>query len=216
VPEEEPASDQTRELKTARGARYILCDFFLHFYFSVLHPMEQEIRANTAGGLLFPSEILQGDAKEYIPTFTGKAFERFVFHHVNIAMRDGEWAPPGAGGVGGVFVRPLLWQLLDLADPNYHVRWNVLVRGETSDRIRSQIDVLVVHEKEKSVRVIECKWKGSGETSDIDEVKKKILPRRYEGYARRDFLVVSYEPTAQLTTSAKDAGVTLITLAAFL
>lgn len=215
VPEEDAEAEHAREAKTARGARYILCDFFLHFYFSVLHPMEQEIRANTNGGLLFPSQILQGDAKEYIPTFTGQAFERFVFHHINIAMRDGEWASP-AGVEGGAPGKPLLWRLLDLPDPNYHVRWNVLVRGETSDRIRSQIDVLVVHEKEKSVRVIECKWKGCGEASDINEVKDKVLPKLYDGYARRNFLVVSYDPTAQLAAAAKATGVTLITLDAFL
>ncbi len=215
VPEEEAGSDHAREVKTARGARYILCDFYLHFYFSVLHPMEQQIRANASGGLLFPSEILRGDAKEFIPSFTGKAFERFVFHHVDVAMRDGEWMPP-AGIAVCTPGKPLLWRLLDLPDPNYQVRWNVLVRGETSDRIRSQIDVLIVHENEKSVRVIECKWKGSGEASDIEEVKTKILPKRYEGYARRDFIVVSYDPTAQLAVTAKASGVTLITLDAFL
>lgn len=197
--------------KMGRGIRYILGDFFLHFYFSVIYPLEQEIRLNQGGGLLFPNLILQGDALEYIPTFTGKAFEGFVFYHVDIAMREGEWSHES-----GSLHRPKLWELLDLPDANYQVRWNVLVRGETNDRIRSQTDVLVVHQREKSVRIVECKWKGAGEFADIDEVRKKMLPKQYEDYARRDFLVVSYEPTADLVAHAKSVGVTLITLEAFL
>lgn len=205
--------------KMGRGIRYILGDFFLHFYFSVLYPLEQEIRLNHGGGLLFPSLILEGDAREYIPSFTGKAFERFVFYHLDIAMREGEWTQgldDHHRGKFGSITRPKIWELLDLPDANYEVRWNVLVRGKTNDRIRSQIDVLVVHQREKSVRLVECKWKGAGEFSDIEEVQAKLLPKQYEDYVRRDFLVVSYDPSADLLARSKLVGVTLITLDDFL
>lgn len=209
IPEDVAYSDG-KAPKSNRGARYVLCDFFLHFYFSVMQPIDAQIRTNTMG-LLFPSQILQGDAKQYIPAFTGKAFERFVFHHVDVALRDGEWQHDG-----GLATRSTLWRLLDLPDANYQVYWNVLIRGESSDQVRSQIDVLVVHQQEKTVRVIECKWKSSGEKADIDDVSGKVLPKRFAGYTRRDFLVVSYEPSNQLVESACVAGVTMITLDAFL
>jgi hypothetical protein len=209
VPEDD-ASSGKRVPKNARGSRYVLCDFFLHFYFSVMQPMDHQIRAN-ASGLLFPAQILQGGAKDYIPAFTGKAFERFVFHHVDIALRQGEWEGVAARGS-----KPDLWHLLDLPDANYNVFWNVLIRGETSEKIKSQIDVFIVHEQEKSVRVIECKWKNEGDKRDIEDVTTKVLPKRFEGYARRNFLVASYDPTSQLSDAARVANVTIITLDAFI
>lgn len=210
VPEDDEAAKTKGPPKSNRGARYVLCDFFLHFYFSVMQPIDHQIRANTTG-LLFPSQILQGDAKEYIPAFTGKAFERFVFHHIDVALRDGEWQHAVANAP-----QPALWRLLDLPDANYEVFWNVLIRDDSSDKIRSQIDVLVVHEQEKSVRILECKWKGESERADIEDVLAKPLPKRFAGYARRNFLVASYEPTKLLAETAAAAGVTIITLDAFL
>jgi hypothetical protein len=209
LPELDVEAEESSGAKIARGARYVLCDFYLHFYFSVLRPMEHEIRSN-ADGLLFPSQILQGETKEYIPTFTGKAFERFVYHHIDVSLRSGEWQ-----SFLDKSPKLNLWQILDLPDANYDVSWNVLIRGDSSDKIRSQIDVLIVHEKERAVRVIECKWKSAGARADIDDVKGKTLPKRYGGYARRDFLAVSYQPTKSLAETAAQEEVTLITLDAF-
>ena len=195
-------SSTGRALKTARGVRYVLQDFYLHFYFTVLRPMAQDIRLNQ-NGLLFPYKILQGDEKEYIPAFTGKAFERLVFYHLDVGLRSSE----------GSFRPNLsrLWHKLDLPDANYMVQWNVIVRGDTSDKIISQIDVLLVHDGEKSVRVIECKWKGQGGV-DINDVETKILPQRYQSYTRRNLLAVSYEPTSKFIAIAGQREVTLMTV----
>jgi hypothetical protein len=197
------------EPATARGTRYCLSDFYLNFYFSVLRPIEGEIMSNK-DGLLFPSNVLQGGDKEYIPSFTGKAFERFVHYHLDVALRSGEEAV----AIGNT-IKPSIWKKLDLADSNYQVCLNFLVKGETSNKIISQIDVLLVHEAEKSVRVIECKWKGDGAMSDIDEVIDKILPRRLADYARSNILAVSYSPTKAFQKKASEMAVTILVLEDF-
>lgn len=193
-----------------RGARYWLSDFYLYFYFFVLRPIEHEIERNDKA-LLFPSRILQGDGRDYIQSFTGRAFERFVEHHIDVAMRDSEELRDGDQRC-----LPTLWRKLDIPDLNYEVCWNVLVRGESNDRIRSQIDVLVVHEMERRVRVLECKWKGEGSAADIEDVVGKILPAKYSGYARINVLVVSYEPTVLFLKKAMERGVVVITLKDFI
>ena len=201
-PEKSPLSPG-RPLKTARGVRYVLQDFYLHFYFTVLRPMAQDIRLNQ-NGLLFPYKILQGDEKEYIPAFTGKAFERLIFYHLDVGLRSGEHSPPPD--------LSMLWRKLDLPDASYMVQWNVIVRGDTSDKIISQIDVLLIHDGEKSIRVIECKWKGQGEIDDINDVEAKILPQRYQSYSRRNLLAISYEPTTKFRAISSQRNVNLITL----
>ncbi len=202
-----PQSQQGASGATLRGARYMLSDFFLYFYFAALRPIENEIK-NNESGLLFPYQILEGEAKEYIPTFTGKAFELFVHYHIDTALRAGEWESSSK--------RVSLYDKLDLVDANYTATWNVLVRGENSDKIISQIDLLVVHEGEKSVRVIECKWTNAGKLQDLEDVTAKILPGKYKDYTRKNILAVGYKPTAELYQAADKAGITIITLEDFL
>ncbi len=199
------------EPKNSRGSRYVLIDFFLNFYFAILRPLQRDIEHNETD-LIFPLRILQGGDREYIPAFTGKAFERLVLFHIDVALRSKEISQmEGAAG-------PMenLRTKLDLPDNNYDVEWNLLVRSESGGAIQSQIDILIVHEGEKSVRVIECKWKSLGETQDVDDVMKKLLPQHYADYTRYNFLVVSYEPTVQLVKKAHIEQVKILTIKDFL
>ncbi len=203
--------DKAVDPKNSRGSRYVLTDFFLNFYFAVLRPLQRDIEQNESD-LIFPLRVLQGSDRAYIPAFTGKAFERLVLFHIDVALRRKEISlKEGAD-------EPMqnLKKKLDLPDNNYDVEWNLLVRCESSGAIQSQIDVVIVHEGEKSVRVIECKWKGVGETQDLDDVKSKILPQRYAGYTRHNFLVVSYELTGQMDKKSRLDQVTIITINDFL
>jgi AAA+ ATPase superfamily predicted ATPase len=205
-PEQVERREQAR--KTGRGSRYILADFYLHFYFTILRTYEPRISIND-NDLIFPYEVLTGNQNDYIQNFTGKAFERFVFYHVDVAIRKGDW-------INFNHARQRLSQALQLSNYDYSVFPNVLIRGDKSERIISQIDVLIVHDKEKTVRVIECKWKNDGSKQDVDDALEKVIPKKYKDYTRLNFLAAAYDPSSQLKAYAKSKDVNVITLEDFL
>jgi uncharacterized protein len=175
----------TNPQRNGAGIRYHTKDFFLNFYFQVIHKMKTKIKRNEKG-LLFPYEVLQSQTKFYIPNFSGKAFELLV-RHVLETSKD--------------FSETIFAKLL-LRNSDYEILcyWNK----------QTEIDLIVEHRKDRLSRIIECKW-GSPDTSWINELLGKIY-NPPEHYHKKYVLISSETLTKPFMVKAKALDITLVSI----
>ncbi len=166
--------------------RYYMRDFFLNWYFQVLRPLDKDISIND-GGLLFPYKTGLSNAGDYIPNFTGAAFELFVRY---LLEEERSFSCR-------------FFKKMDLYDASYlvHDYWDK----------QTQVDLLVEHTKDRVLRVIDCKWSDSWDDTWIDQIKAKACPKPEE-YTRKDYIVVPTLPSISVINKARAKNVEIIGL----
>ncbi len=174
--------------KHQAGIRYYMKDFFMNFYFQILHPLRNKIKKNTSA-LLFPCETFRSRKGFYIENFSGKAFELLVaFLLESRSLKEN------------------IFKKLLLKDPDYSI-------GTYWDET-TQIDLIVEHPQDRLSRVLECKWVTGTRPalSWIEEVNRKkydpSLPLK-----RKNYLIVSQKVKPSYVEKSKKAGVSVIELA---
>ncbi|MBI4356279.1 MAG: AAA family ATPase [Gammaproteobacteria bacterium] len=130
--------------------RYFLRDFYLNFYFSVYQKYVKRILTNSDGKNLIFSDSLLSKKGYYIENFSGKAFENLVR---DLFLNN---SPTSC-----------LFKKLQLVDNDFELG---TYRSRTS-----QIDLVVKHNRDRLVRIIECKW-GQENSHEIDELCHKAFP----------------------------------------
>lgn len=166
-------------------ASYFMKDFYLLFYFSVLEKYKNRIARNMKSSDLIFSEILNKNGY-YIENFTGKAFENLIYHLIE------------TGNVHSKFFKSLKISSYDFDVHTYN-----------DDH--SQFDVIVRSEKDRLVRVIECKW-GKENKDEIESLCKKEFPMKSTDH-RLNAIIKAVKPSSSYLAACKKAQVTVITLA---
>lgn len=140
-----------KKQKNNAGLLYYLRDPFMNCYFSILRKLKQSIIMNHKNGLLFSLHVVGSKSGYYIPDFSGKAFEYMIWNILE-SLNDCD----------NNFCRKLL-----LSGQNYQTGtfWNK----------NAEIDLLLYSEDDRLLRLIECKWTNSIESSVIKDLKHKEL-----------------------------------------
>ena len=174
------------------GVRFYMDDFYLNFYFQVLCPLESRIRGNRRG-LLFSAEVLGSGEGYYVPDFSGKAFELLLASVIGQGCDD-----------ESLRTQPVFHKLA-LRPGRY--RW-----GTYWEAGKTQIDLLVVGQDDREVRVIEAKWVSRRVDAGSD-FPRQVLDKMYgETWRRRNFLALSRGHTSGFAERASRQGVGVITL----
>jgi len=142
--------------KNTSGAKYIMRDPFLNFYFQILEPLSHRILENEKA-MLFNGDVITSDNGYFIQNFTGKAFELLVFNFLedrrNLNCR--------------------MFKKLRIENLDYKV-------GTYWKRKISQVDLIIESHIDRESRIIEIKWinqRADISTPYIDQLKdKKYLP----------------------------------------
>ncbi|MEQ1665770.1 MAG: DUF234 domain-containing protein, partial [Bdellovibrionales bacterium] len=165
-------------------SRYILKDFFLNFYFTVYQNYLTRIQKNTSGKDLVFADLLNKNGY-YIENFTGKAFE-------NLMRYELEGPNPNAK----------LLKMLKLHHADFFV-------GTHSTK-ETQLDLVVLSDKDRLVRVLECKW-GQENISEIEQLCQKpcpLLPTQ----KRLNIIIKAQKPSQAYQKKCLFSDVLLITL----
>lgn len=164
--------------------RYYIRDFFLNCYFYLLQPLRHQIKANESS-LIFPHHCLDSRRGYFIQGYSGPAFEllvRTVLESRDISL--------------GIFRR------LELVDPNFEV-------AAYFNPKKSQIDLVCIHEQDREVRLIECKWINSS-SAVTPEVLRQITHKQLNilpHYRQSHYLITSQELSEGQLSSAKELGI---------
>lgn len=168
-----------------RGAVYVIKDFYLNTYFSLIDPIKELIKSNK-DQLLLSTKILQSKSGYYIPNFSGRAFELLVERLLE-------------------FRNPLgnLHKLLLLKSPQYEI--------SSYSASEQQIDLIVEAPEDRLARIIECKWSADGQAVGelIKQAQKKSYPSP-ERYKIKHFLLAGWDVTPKQKEKAKEARVKLV------
>ncbi len=173
------------------GAKYIMKDCFLNFYFQILKKHEGKIKTNKSKNI-FGEKVIASNGF-YIENFTGKAFELLIQLVLEEGMRRKEES--------GIIKK------MGLSHFNYKV-------GYYWEEGITEVDIIVKAPDARESKIIEAKWiskKASGNTPYIDQVlgKEYRAPKRY---TIEYYLVLSRGWTAPVKKKAKDEEVALMTL----
>ncbi len=151
------------------GAKYIMRDPFLQFYFQVLEPLSNRIIENEKA-MLFNGEVISSDKGYYIPNFSGKAFELLVFNFLQDRRNKNS----------------RIFKKLNISDIDYEV-------GTYWKEKITQLDLIIESKVDRESRIIEIKWINQSvdaSTPYIDQLKsKKYLPPT--DYTATRFLICS-------------------------
>ncbi len=151
------------------GARYVMRDPFLQFYFQVLEPLSNRIRENERA-LLFNGEVITSEKGYFIPNFSGKAFELLVFNLIEDRRNK----------------NCSIFQKLNISDTDYKV-------GTYWKKNITQVDLIIESKIDREARIIEIKWLNQSvdaSTPYIDQLNsKKYSPPK--GYTATRFLICS-------------------------
>jgi AAA+ ATPase superfamily predicted ATPase len=171
------------------GIRYHSTDFFLNFYFSVLQPMQHQIRANR-DALLFPYHCLGSQSGYYIPGYSGECFELLVLE----TLRRRELHIP-------------IMQKLRLLDQNFEV-------GTYWKDKETQVDIVVEHAGDRESRILECKWVNHS-LALSSNLLAALLNKKYpapKDYRTRYFLLSSQTLSAGLLQALREQSVEIFSL----
>jgi hypothetical protein len=182
--------------KNRSGLRYFMDDFFLNTYFNLILPLDARIRANRTGGMLL-NEWLTSKSSYYIPNFSGRAFELLVFSILE------------AGSTDTSRRKAKIFEILQLGDAPFTV-------GTSWIPLQTQIDIVVSCHADRTVRILETKWKGSSPTSKegpqmISSALNKAYTLKDDSWSRRNFLVIS--PTVSPATLESSKSQKVVTVA---
>lgn len=178
-----------KKIKNRAGLTYYFKDFFLHTYYQILEPLAEKIKINQ-NSLIFPVDVLKEKKGYYISNFTGVAFERLVKN-----VLEGE-----------VKKYPKVFSKLDLVDHNFEIK-----NYRTTE---TEIDILVLHKKDRLVRVIECKW-AQKKNIKFKDLCLEVINKVYspdDGLVRKNYLFVSFTPSAADLKIAKALDVDILTI----
>jgi hypothetical protein len=183
--------------KTNRaGVRFYMDDFYLNFYFQVLLPLESRIRSNERG-LLFPAEVIASREGYYIPDFSGRAFELLI-------------ADVLEQGRDSISRRtPTIFDKLSLRGGGYQC-------GTYWDPGVTQVDLVVVGEDDRELRIIEAKWI-SRSVDAGSPFPGQILEKRFglgerDSWRRSHHLVLSAGHSPGFAQRARERGIGVIEL----
>lgn len=169
-------SDFTEKVKTKkRNSFFYYKDFFLFFYFKVLHKYSKQIKENTDQNIF--SIILSTNKSLFIDQFTGIAFENFVQHCL---------------------------ETLPLTNPLFK-EFSLKDRNFIFFDSHSEVDLAIKHSTEENIRWIECKWTQNYERikEGIEQLKK--INESKEFYPRQiKFLVTNYKFSEKQKADAFD------------
>lgn len=174
--------ETNERITKGKEINFFMKDFFLNFYFSIYKDFLSEIKRNKTK-LIF-SHIISGKGY-YIENFTGRAFENFVRYCI-------EKAP----------ISSALYKKLKITDYNF-----LLYSFHSKE---SQIDLVLNHNKDRLVRIIECKWAKEDKVF-IDEILSKSFPLE-PIQARLNVLVVGFKASASFISLCKKNKIILIEL----
>ena len=170
-----------------RRALYCMRDFYLNFYFQVLHSFVDIIKHNQ-DQLIFTSKSLLSNQGYYMPNFSGKGFELLV---ERVLRKKGLDIP--------------IKTKLQLKTPAYTV-------GTYWDK-STEIDLLVDDPNDRILRLIECKWVGLD--SKFSQHKKELQMKRYPqvaNYSMKKYLLAAYAASEKQRKLAEDDGVMVLSL----
>lgn len=171
--------------KSGIEIRYYLKDFYLNFYFSIYQQYSKRILINRGGKTLLFSDNILNCKGYYIENFSGKAFEnlvRYLLENNSFASR--------------------LFTKLQLVDNDFEIGMH---RSRTS-----QIDLVVRHNRDRIVRIIECKW-GKEERGEIDVLRHKSFPLS-PLEQRMNVMIRAIFPSRRYALECQHKQVVLITL----
>lgn len=166
---------------------YYVRDSFLNLYCQVLHKYQKLILANS-DQLLFTAQIIRSESGYYIPGYTGRAFELMV-EKMLLHYSDNSY----------------FCSKFRLRDSNYEVGtyWSK----------STQIDLVVKHNQDRIIRLIETKWSQASSSfqQHLDQIRTKPYPVS-DGYQVKRFLVVAYNVSRNQRDEALDSGVVVLGL----
>jgi AAA+ ATPase superfamily predicted ATPase len=173
--------------KNTRGCRYIINDFFIATYFTLILPIKNEILHNKRE-LLFSKYYLDLKQNYYIKNFTGYAFERLVKYILD--ERD---------------FKLKVFKKLDLRGINFGISqyWDE----------DAQIDIIVEDKSDRISRAIEVKWI-TGSQLELNSIFSDLVEKDYpvpKGFSRRDFLIIPTVKKSKSKTKSKSKSETKAT-----
>ena len=172
---------------SGRTHRYFLNDFYLNTYFSILFPLINDIEKNLgARQNIFGHRVIRSK-DYYIEGFSGKAFERFFCSQLLLADVDSQ-----------------LYKKLHLFDGNFQVC--------TYSDSSTQVDIVIRHNVDRLVRVVECKWTRNTETKWLEELVEKKMPLQ-TNQQRLNVIVLQGAPSKLFISRAKELKVEVVALA---
>jgi hypothetical protein len=155
--------------KNNSGARYVMRDPFLHFYFQILEPLSNRIKENKKG-MLFTGDVIKSNKGYFIQNYSGKAFELLIFNFLEDRRNRNS----------------RIFKKLNIENIDYNVGcyWKKKI---------TQIDLIVESKEDRESRIIETKWINQiadVSTPYIDQLEnKKYSPP--SGYSLTRFLICS-------------------------
>jgi AAA+ ATPase superfamily predicted ATPase len=149
------------------GGKYLIKDFYLNTYFSLIAPLSMRIKKNS-NSLLFANEYLKNNSSFYIENYSGHMFEKIIRNVLELRNMNQN-----------------IFSKLELRDENYIITqyWDK----------ENQIDLIVEHPRDRISRAIEIKWLNDKRVNikkiyeDL-ELKDYPIPRNF---TRQNFIAVS-------------------------
>jgi uncharacterized protein len=149
------------------GAKYLIKDFYLNTYFSLIAPLTAKIRKNK-NNLIFSTEYLKKSSSNYIENYTGPMFEKIIRHVLDSrSMKEN------------------IFKKLNLRDENFEIT-------QYWDKER-QIDLIINHPQDRISRAIEIKWVNDHKTNlkqIFIELEDKYYPLP-KNFTRKNYLAIS-------------------------
>jgi len=149
------------------GGKYIIKDFYLNTYFSLLLPLKNKIKANQKS-LLFANSCLKNTRGFYIENYTGYMYERLVKEILNSRS-----------------LKEKIFSILGLKDEDFEIScyWDQ----------ENQIDLIVDHRHDRISRALEIKW-AAEKNIHLPEVLTTLENKNYPltpYFSRQNFIVTS-------------------------
>jgi hypothetical protein len=187
---EERSVHFTPKKENRRGTLFLINDFYLNLYFSVLKENQSNILKNKKRQFILKSILSKNGY--HIPGFTGEAFENLIIQILRGYFNNEN--------------EPTIIKLLHLNGQEYEVssNWNPQL----------QIDVLVTNANDRTLRAIECKWTEDPKLimTALDTIKYKSMRITESENLQVLPALVSPIPayTKAIKNKAKELGVILI------
>lgn len=148
------------------GSKYIINDFYLNTYFTLLQKIENKIKANQKA-LIFTNYCLKSQHGYYIEGYTGYMFERLIRAVLNSRS-----------------LKEKIFSILDLRDEDYIV-------SQFWDKDH-QLDLIVDHGRDRVSRAIEIKWI-TEKNIDLTKIEHELSEKNYPVttyFQRKNYIIV--------------------------
>lgn len=165
--------------------RLFMKDFYLNFFFQVLAKKSIELK-QSPNPLAF-AELFGSTGSYYIPNFSGKAFELLVQYELERSLNT----------------ETSLAKLLKLEKSPFQVCHYQTPKAEH--------DLVLLHEKERVLRIFECKWTNTPEliSRGITQLAESPLSA-FPGFAVIKYLVTNSKVLKEQLNLANKIGVNIV------